>query len=104
MTPSNYLNGSWEPSTSAETFERRNPADTRDLVGTYPESSEADVASAVAAARAALPAWRRLSPDARAQFLHKAAHILEERKAEIALAAWCCCATMPARGCASAAT
>ena len=82
----NYIGGSWTPAQSGATFERRNPADTRDLVGEYADSEAADVAAAIAAAKAALPAWRRLSPDARAQFLYKAADILARRKEEVAAA------------------
>ena len=86
MDYQNYVNGAWTPARSGATFERRNPADTRDLVGAFPDSQAGDVQAAVDAARAALPAWRRLSPDARAQFLFKAADLLEARKAEVAAA------------------
>jgi len=82
----NYINGAWMSARSDRAFERRNPADTRDLVGLYPESGVEDVRDAVEAARAALPAWRRLAPDARAQFLFKAADLLTARKDEVAAA------------------
>jgi aldehyde dehydrogenase (NAD+) len=82
----NYINGEWGAAKSGRTFERRNPADTRDLVGTYADSGAEDVKAAVEAARAAQPAWRRLSPDARAQFLYKAADVLTARKDEVAKA------------------
>lgn len=86
MENANYINGEWTPAQSGATFERRNPADTRDLVGRFPDSGAADVTAAVAAARAALPAWRALAPDARAQFLFKAADLLAARKDEVAAA------------------
>jgi aldehyde dehydrogenase (NAD+) len=86
MAYSNYIDGQWVAPKSGKTFERRNPADTRDLVGVYPDSDAEDVGTAVAAARQALPAWRKLSPDARAQFLYKAADILNSRKGEVATA------------------
>ena len=86
MAFGNYIGGGWTPALSGKTFERRNPADTRDLVGEYADSDAADVAAAVAAAKAALPAWRRLAPDARAQFLYKAADILAARKDDMAAA------------------
>lgn len=86
MSAGNYINGQWVAAQSGKTFERRNPADTRDLVGTYPDSGAGDVEAAVAAARAALPAWRRLAPDARAQFLFKAAELLAARKDAVAAA------------------
>ncbi len=82
----NYINGEWVPAQTGNTFERRNPADTRDLVGTYPESGAEDVRVAAEAAKAALPGWRKLSGDARAQFLFKAADLLAARKDEVAAA------------------
>nr|CAA9252306.1 2,5-dioxovalerate dehydrogenase [uncultured Armatimonadetes bacterium] len=86
MDHGNYINGQWQAAAGGATFERRNPADTRDLVGRFPESGEADVRAAVDAARAALPAWRRLTGDARAQFLRRAANLLEARKDAVAAA------------------
>jgi aldehyde dehydrogenase (NAD+) len=58
----NYVNGAWTPARTGATFERRNPADQKDLVGTFPDSGQEDVQAAVDAARAALPAWRRCRP------------------------------------------
>ncbi len=84
QTNVNYINGAWTPALSGKTFERRNPADTRDLVGTYPDSGADDVRAATNAARAALPAWRKLSGDARAQFLFRAADLLAARKDAVA--------------------
>ncbi|GAB4458507.1 MAG: aldehyde dehydrogenase family protein [Armatimonadaceae bacterium] len=86
MASGNYINGEWVAARSEKTFERTNPADTRDVVGQYPESGADDVAAAVQAARAALPAWKKLAPDARAQYLYKAADILARRKDEVAAA------------------
>lgn len=82
----NFVNGQWTPAQTGATFERRNPADTRDKIGDFPDSGPADVQAAVDAARQALSAWRKLSGDARAQFLFKAADLLEKRKAEVAAA------------------
>jgi aldehyde dehydrogenase (NAD+) len=66
------------------TFERRNPADRDDLVSIAPESTAADVADAVGAARDALAAWRRTTPTARADLLTKASRLLADRAAAIA--------------------
>lgn len=86
MAYGNYINGEWKPAASGKTFERRNPADTRDLVGTYADSGTEDIAAAVAAAKAALPAWKKLAPDTRAQYLFKAADLLAARKDAVATA------------------
>lgn len=82
----NYINGEFRPAFGGKTFERRNPADTRDLVGEYADSRPEDVHEAVMAAKAAFPAWRKLSPDARAQYLFKAADLLAARKDAVAAA------------------
>ncbi len=82
---SHFIDGHWTTPTGA-TFEKRNPADTRDIIGQFPASDAAEVQAAAEAARRALPAWRALSADARAQFLFKAADRLAARQGEIAAA------------------
>ena len=49
----NSIDGEWVESSTGETFENRNPADTRDLVGIFPSSDTRDVSDAVAAAKEA---------------------------------------------------
>ena len=68
------------------TFERYNPADTGELVSVAPESTTADVAAAVAAAREAFATWRGTTPGQRADLLTKAAKLLAERAPTIAAA------------------
>src|SRR5262249_48156677 len=51
----NYINGEWRD--GAESFEARSPIDRDFLMGTFATATTADVAEAVAAARAAQPAW-----------------------------------------------
>ena len=46
----NYIDGEWVKSSSGQTFENRNPANTDDLVGTFQESNADDTARAVDAA------------------------------------------------------
>jgi aldehyde dehydrogenase (NAD+) len=60
-----------------------NPSDTRDVVGEYASASAADVLQAVAAARAAFPAWSRTTAGARADILAKAASEMLARKDEL---------------------
>ncbi|HTU99376.1 MAG TPA: aldehyde dehydrogenase family protein [Luteitalea sp.] len=84
---STYLNliaGTWQPSASGRTFENRNPADTDDLIGTFPESSAADVTAAVEAAHAAQPAWAAMPAPKRGDVLFKAAALLEARADAVA--------------------
>lgn len=65
----NYINGHWVPSTSSAWLEVTNPA-TEEVLARVPLSNAADVASAVAAATAALPAWRALAVGDRTGFVY----------------------------------
>lgn len=76
----NYINGQWVPSSSGEWGENRNPADTRDLIGRFPHSSQDDVDEAVAAARQAFNGWRRTPAPKRAEILFRLGEILIREK------------------------
>jgi 1-pyrroline-5-carboxylate dehydrogenase len=69
----------------ASSAESRSPADTRVLVARVASGSPADVADAVAAARAAFPAWSRTPWPERARILDRAAEIIRERRYELAV-------------------
>lgn len=84
MSFANYIAGQWIGAESGATFEDRNPADERDLIGAFPDSGAADVEKAVAAVKAAWPAWAAASPEVRADVLFKAADIMARRADEIA--------------------
>src|SRR5581483_9250942 len=45
----NFIDGEWVESSTGETFEDRNPADTRDVVGIFQKSGKADVDAAIEA-------------------------------------------------------
>ncbi len=81
----NYINGKWVASASGKTFENRNPADTRDVVGIFQDSNSEDVDAAVAAARAAYPEWRLVPAPKRADYVLRVAEILARRKEEISI-------------------
>jgi alpha-ketoglutaric semialdehyde dehydrogenase len=76
----NFINGQFVPSSSGKTFERRNPADQRDLVGVFQDSGAEDVNAAVAAAKAAYATWRKVPAPRRGEILLKAAELLLARK------------------------
>ncbi len=80
----NFIDGEWVDSSTGETFENRNPADTRDLVGIFQKSGKADVDAAVAAAKAAFAKWRLVPAPRRAEIVFRAAEILIERKEDYA--------------------
>jgi aldehyde dehydrogenase (NAD+) len=81
----NYVGGQWVPAEGGATFEDRNPADERDLIATFPDSGEVDVAAAVASVRSAWPAWAAASPEVRADVLFRAAETMARRADEIAV-------------------
>src|SRR5881398_2973869 len=80
----NFIDGEWVESATGETFENRNPADTRDLVGIFQKSGKADVDAAVEAARRAFAQWRLVPAPRRAEIVFRAAEMLLERKEEYA--------------------
>src|SRR6187431_2370277 len=80
----NYVDGDWVTSSSGRTFENRNPANTDDLIGTFQQSNEADVDTAIAAAAKAYESWRLVPAPLRAEILFKAAQIIVARKEEFA--------------------
>lgn len=80
----NRIGGEQRDAADGQTSERRNPADLREIVARAPESTAADVADAVDAARRALPQWAATGPSERARLLEKAAAWLDERAEEIA--------------------
>lgn len=60
-------------------LESRNPSDIADLVAMSPAGEDDILDSAIAAARAAQPAWADASPEFRSDCLERAGHILADR-------------------------
>jgi len=80
----NYINGEWVEARGGKAFENRNPANTSELIGMFPASTEEDVHAAVAAAREAFKTWRLVPAPKRAEILFRAAELLVRRKEEMA--------------------
>src|SRR6476659_2118578 len=76
----NFIGGKWVSSRSGEWIENRNPADTRDLIGRFPASTEVDVDAAVAAATEAFDGWRLTPAPRRAEILFRVGEILMRDK------------------------
>jgi len=66
--------------TAAETFEVRAPADHDKLLGVFQSGTRADVDDAVAAAKAAFPAWAGLPYQERVAIFRRVAELIRERK------------------------
>ncbi len=80
----NYIGGQWRPASSGKTFPNINPADTSDIIGEFPQSTDSDVRMAAEAAREAYKTWRLVPAPKRGELLRKAGQILEARKDELA--------------------
>src|SRR5579884_2968368 len=80
----NFVGGEWVDAKSGKTFENRNPADTRDIVGIFPDSGKEDVDLAVAAAQRAFDGWRLTPAPRRAEILFRTGEILIGRKEQYA--------------------
>ncbi|HUJ32001.1 MAG TPA: aldehyde dehydrogenase family protein [Candidatus Acidoferrum sp.] len=80
----NYVSGQWAESKSPKIVERRNPANTDDLVARIPLSTRQETKEAIVAAKSALPGWRDTPPPARGNILFKATHLMQEQKDELA--------------------
>jgi len=76
----NFIDGEWVEASTGQTFENRNPADTRDVVGIFQRSGKSDVVAAIAAAKRAFAKWRLVPAPRRAEIIYRAAEMLMERK------------------------
>lgn len=76
----NFINGEWVPSKSGKTHLNHNPANTDEILGEFPLSTQADVDAAVSAAREACKKWRLVPAPKRAEILFRAAELLLKHK------------------------
>jgi alpha-ketoglutaric semialdehyde dehydrogenase len=80
----NFINGEWVESRSGKALENRNPANTGELVGMFPLSTDDDTKLAIDAAKAAYEKWRLVPAPKRAEIMYRAAEILVQRKEDFA--------------------
>lgn len=73
-----YVNG--EPRQGTREFEDRSPIDTTLLLARFPLGTDADVADAIAVAKAAYPGWSQRDYRERVALLRRAANNFRERK------------------------
>ena len=78
----NFINGQWLAPTGNKTHLNHNPANTEDIIGEFPLSSQADIDAAVSAAREAYKTWRLVPAPKRAEILFRTAELLVKRKEE----------------------
>jgi aldehyde dehydrogenase (NAD+) len=78
-----FINGDFRPAANGKTFPTFNPGNG-EVIAYLAESDEEDVDTAVRAALAALPAWKRRAGAARAKLLMKLAQLVEANAAKLA--------------------
>ena len=83
MTGRNLIAGRWLPANGTG-FASLSPADRAEVVGLFPESDTSAADEAVAAARAAYPAWRRTSRVLRAELFDHLAQIVKRETDNLA--------------------
>jgi alpha-ketoglutaric semialdehyde dehydrogenase len=76
----NFINGQWVAPQSGQFHENRNPANTDEVIGQFPLSSQADIDAAVSAARQASKTWRLVPAPKRGEILFRVAELLVKRK------------------------
>jgi aldehyde dehydrogenase (NAD+) len=77
----NFIAGEWvEASDAAPDI---NPSNTKDIVGRFPRTNRAGAEKAIAAAKAAFPAWSRSTPQERHDILKKIGDEILARKDEL---------------------
>ena len=80
----NFIGGEWVAPVGGRYFQNRNPADTDDLIGRFPDSGPRDVDAAVRSARRGFALWSRTPAPARGDVLRRVGDLLVERKEAIA--------------------
>ena len=77
----NYIGGEWVQGPSVS--RNINPADLSDVIGEYAQADAAQTHAAIAAARAAFPAWSTSTPQQRFDILDRAGSAILTRKDEL---------------------
>jgi alpha-ketoglutaric semialdehyde dehydrogenase len=80
----NFVNGEWVESKTTRIAERRNPANTEDVVARIPLSTREEMKEAIVAAKAVFPAWRDTPGPVRGRILFRSARLMENQKEELA--------------------
>jgi aldehyde dehydrogenase (NAD+) len=82
----NLIGGRRTAPSTGRYFENRNPANTRDLIGSFPDSGPEDIEAAVREAEEGFRMWSRVPAPARGDVLRRVGDLLTERKEPIARA------------------
>jgi len=83
-TYKNFIAGQWVAPSTGRHFQNRNPADTTDLIGRFPDSGKDDVNAAVASARRGFDLWSKVPAPARGDVLRRVGDLMSARKEMLA--------------------
>jgi acyl-CoA reductase-like NAD-dependent aldehyde dehydrogenase len=83
-TYKNFINGQWVAPSTGKHFENRNPANTKDLIGRFPDSGAMDINEAVKSAKRGFELWRKTPAPARGDVLRRLGDLLVTHKEELA--------------------
>lgn len=84
MNTGSYVAGRWYHPSSERVVRNLDPANPDEVIAEFPAATAADAERAIAAARAAYPAWRETPAPERGRILWRAADIARRRAEEIA--------------------
>ena len=79
----NFIGGKWVAPSTGKYFENRNPADSEDLIGRFPDSGAEDVDAAVESAKRGFELWSKTPAPIRGDVLRRVGDLLVARKDEI---------------------
>lgn len=80
----NLIGGKLVPPVSGEYFKNLNPADSNNIVGLFPKSTQKDIEIAVNSARKAFSAWSNMPPPVRGELIYMAAELLLKNQETLA--------------------
>src|SRR3989338_3627546 len=80
----NFIDGKWLPPHSKVYFDNINPADSRDVIGRFPESDQEDIEKAILAAEKAFDTWRLNPPPKKGEIFYRAGTLLQQQKERLA--------------------
>jgi aldehyde dehydrogenase (NAD+) len=83
LTGRHRIGSRWQNATNGR-FDSRSPGRIDEIVGIFPKGTPAEAAEAVAAARAAFPAWRRTSRIRRAELFDELAQLVKREADSLA--------------------
>ncbi len=80
----NLIGNEWVQALTGQTFEDINPANTKEVIGDFQQSTREDARAAIDAADKAKEKWAHTPSPLRGKILFKVAEILEQQKEDLA--------------------